>query len=184
MTAYPGSVFCAKKELLVDPYYSESSKKFTIHLLYGGVNSSTANKALNDMRGGGIEFEFEKMSASGFFSGVIGLGYINLDDSSSSREHYLKSPFLKGGFNFFAFSSPRFMNVKLGPDIRLTSVSVTNKNNETESHFGLGFGLNLAIDVSIKPKWFVGGGIREGILNFGNEELTTRYLFLNLQRTF
>ncbi|MEW5803320.1 MAG: hypothetical protein AB1847_14595, partial [bacterium] len=76
------------------------------------------------------------------------------------------------------------LDLRLGPDIRFIQVEVTDKNGMAQSYLGTGMGINLAVNILLKPKWFVGTGIREGILNFGNEELKTRYLFLNLQRLF
>ncbi|MEW5802763.1 MAG: hypothetical protein AB1847_11745, partial [bacterium] len=98
---------CALKDRLIDPVYLRNPAAFTFRLSYGGVNSSTGkNRALHDLRGGGLEIEYEKMNASTLFSGVIGLGYLTLDNSSSSVTSYLKGPFLKAGVNFIIFSSP------------------------------------------------------------------------------
>ncbi|MEW6379920.1 MAG: hypothetical protein AB1611_09980 [bacterium] len=172
---------CALKDRLVDPHYLRPPSAVACRLSYGGVNSSTVSKALHDLRGGSLEFEYEKTGSSNPFSGVIGLGYLNLDNSSASVTAYLKGPFLKAGVNLIAFSSPS-MDFKLGPDIRFIQMEVADKDNSEKSYTGIGMGINLAVNISIKPKWFAGAGIREGILNFGNEELKTRYLFLTLQR--
>lgn len=172
---------CALKERLIDPRYLRTSSAITCRLSYGGVNSSIASTELKDLRGGSLEFEYEKTNASNLFSGTIGLGYINLDNSSASVTAYLKGPFLKAGVNLIAFSSS-FMDFRLGPDIRFIQMGVADKDNSNTSYMGIGMGINLAVNISIKPKWLAGAGIREGILNFGNEELKTRYLFLTLQR--
>lgn len=175
---------CTLKDRLIDPQYPmDPSSAFACRLSYGGVNSSAGNKALQDVRGFSLEFEYEKVNASNFFSGVIGLGYLSLDNSSSSVTSYVKGTFLKAGINFIAFSTP-LMNLQLGPDIRLIQAGVTDKDGIAQSHLGIGMGVNLAVKISIKPNWFVGTGIREGILDLGNEELKTRYFFLNLQRLF
>ena len=85
--------FCAsKKELLLDEYYFQKFHMIGVRILYGGVNTATSNSIIEDVRGGGIEFEYEKMDASAFFSGIIGAGYISLDDSSAAIDQYLKYP--------------------------------------------------------------------------------------------
>ncbi|MGA1868981.1 MAG: hypothetical protein ACMUJM_10585 [bacterium] len=179
-----GNGFCALKDRLKDPYYDKSLTRFSVRLLYGGVNSSTENKKLQDVRGGGMECEYEKLKASAFFSAMVGLGFITLDDSSTSRLQYLDSLFAKVGFNFIGLSYLNFMELKIGPDIRCFKLEATDNNNRTQSHLGLGMGLNISVEFAIKPKWFVGGGLREGIVNYSNEELQTRFLFLHLQRSF
>lgn len=174
---------CAMKERLVDPQYLMNPAALNCRLSYGGVNSSTSNSALQDLRGWSLEFEYEKMNASNLFSGVVGLGYLSLDNSSSLVTSYLKGPFLKAGINFIPFASP-LMGVRLGPDIRFIQAGVTDKNSVAQSYLGIGLGVNLSVHIPIKPNWFAGTGIREGILNYGNEELKTRYFFLILQRLF
>ncbi|MGA1823033.1 MAG: hypothetical protein ACMUIP_00125 [bacterium] len=181
---WSGNGVCALKDRLNDPYYSKSLTRYSVRLLYGGVNSSTENKRLNDVRGGGFEFEYEKLGSASFFSAMVGLGFITLDDSTSSRLQYLDSPFVKAGFNFIALSYLNFLELKIGPDIRCLNLQATDNNNVAQSHFGVGIGINLSVELSIRPKWAVGGGVREGILNYSNEELQTRFLFLHLQRCF
>lgn len=172
------------QEKLLDPYYASGFSKLTFRLLYGGVNSSATSRHLSDVRGGGLEGEYEKMQASSLLSGVAGFGYLTLDDSSANVQRYIKTFYLKGGCNFLLFSSPSFLNLKAGPDIRLLQVSATGAQSEARSAMGLGLGLNLSFEVSVSPKWFVGGGMHEGMMNFADEELTTRFFSLHLQRDF
>ena len=184
MQSYTKICFCApKKDLLLDKYYFQKFHMIGMRVLVGGVNNASSNSRLDDVRGGGLEFEYEKMDASAFFSGIVGLGYISLDDSSSAIDKYLKHPFLKAGFNIVPFSVPQFLNLKIGPDIRLIHATFTDKGGQ-ESHMGLGFGINLMVDFSIKKEWFIGGGVREGKLYFHNEDLDTRYFFFQIQRNF
>jgi len=177
--------FCSpKNEVLLDDYYFQKFNTYGMRILWGGVNHSAASTALEDVRGGGIEFEYEKMDASAFFSGVIGLGYISLNDSSATKDQYLKYPFVKFGFNFVLFSIREYLNIKLGPDIKLLMATVAEGNDQKESHLGSGFGINLIMDLSIKKDWFLGGGIRQGTLYVRKKDLDTRYLFIQIQRNF